>query len=314
LALKRSGVDNQVIHFNDAIGSQTCNPRADGCNSFYGGLVESKSASYLTDSRGNYVIDLETPLNIKKAPTYLGCYDTNPQTPQIDWPVNTADLALVSQSTACANYARVCVKDEVGCDSYNRVDDPTAPSIPGVVGNNSCPNSCVGYDAFREEATLFTPTTSIQYLIPDSVASSNRCSLTDVGCTEFTNIDEAARGGEALEYYTDLKYCEKPTGTNEATYYSWEGSVELGYRLQTHRLLKLSTTASNNISLLGLQYSGNDTAADFFGVDSPAYARTLAGELQSLYNSCNARGQPAYDISPTRFMGHKKIFLSSKPR
>ena len=52
------------------------------------------------------------------------------------------------------------------------------------------------------------------------------------GCEEFTNLDTVASGGEAKEYYTYIRQCAKPGTTDEATFYTWEGSEEAGFQLR----------------------------------------------------------------------------------
>ncbi|RJQ31948.1 hypothetical protein C4572_01895 [Candidatus Parcubacteria bacterium] len=156
-------------------------------------------------------------VNLKKPPQYLNCAG------------NPAD-----DPDECSNYAYVCTKDEVGCELYTPADGD--PAIPGIANAmDFCPAECSGYQSFKQTATNFEEEKLDVYIIPSSATS---CSAQSVGCEEFTNLDELARGGEEKDYYQYIRSCIKPNPTECATFYTWYGTDEAGYQLRTYSLQK----------------------------------------------------------------------------
>ncbi|MBI4435327.1 hypothetical protein HY630_01515 [Candidatus Uhrbacteria bacterium] len=157
------------------------------------------------------------------APSYLGCTG-KPTDPE-----------------ACDSYAQVCSAQEVGCSLYAPEDGD--PSVPAIISElDACPSECVGYATYKQEATDFESQSFPLYFIADSAST---CSEQFVGCDSYTNLGSVEAGGEGIEYYTDLRFCLSPdiadaTATNKtpATYFTWEGSDNEGYQLQTWSLLQ----------------------------------------------------------------------------
>lgn len=280
---------NQLAYFNKNI--QTCPAGADGCSAFFDPMRDEENGQFVRFAptvEGVYRPSANV-IHLKKAPDYLGCYDANPTTPEINWPRNRAELNNVSQDARCNAYAPVCAPEEVGCDSFTPLAG--GDTVPAVVSNNNlCARACVGYSTFKQEATRFEPERRLQHFIPAMAAS---CSSQHVGCEEFTNIEAPSAGGEQKEYYTYIKYCEKPNGNNAQTYFSWEGSIQEGYVLRTHRLLRINIETARYISGLAqsgaLQFANNDTAEINFPVGAPGYADDTAVKLQENYRACNER-------------------------
>jgi len=125
---------------------------------------------------------------------------------------------------ACNNFMKSCQPEEVGCQLYSPINGD--PSIPGVVSaTDYCPAECVGYGAYKQNATLYEPEPEdlFNYFIPETAA---QCSLDEVGCSQFTNLDEVSQGGEGIEYFTYLRQCIKPNlGLGEKTFFNWQGSA-----------------------------------------------------------------------------------------
>lgn len=218
---------------------------------------------------------------LKKAPDYLGCYDTNPSTQEIDWPITKADLQLLSNTPeSCKNFAGVCTPEEVSCQSYAPKDGSTV--VTGVIGNNYCPAQCVGYETFKQEKTNFEADKFPLYFIPSTGQS---CSSQYAGCDEFTNISDI--NGEKLEYFTDLKYCQQPKVDNAKTFYSWEGSESQGYVLKKHNLAVIDPTLASEITTVSLGL------VEGFGVGSPKYSNSYVGDILSNVLLCN---QENYNI------------------
>jgi hypothetical protein len=173
-------------------------------------IEEGASATAFHDS----LFEGGTALTYKMPPTYLGC---------------TGDKTI--DPAACANYAPVCMADEVGCDRYTP-EAGGAPITAITASEDACPEVCVGYETFRKEPSAYDVEAYPKYFIP---TTATQCSAAAAGCTEFTNLDAQAAGGEAREYFTDLRLCEKPSGITP-TYYTWEGSDTTGYQLKEWHL------------------------------------------------------------------------------
>jgi hypothetical protein len=162
----------------------------------------------------------------KVAPSYLGCEG------------NATDPA------ACGDYALACSPQDVGCNLYTPQDGD--PSVPAIISSlDVCPGECIGYTTYKQEATEYESEDFPLYFISDK---ATQCSSQFVGCSSFTNLGSESAGGEAVEYYKDLRFCLSPSiadGSNTqktpATFFTWEGSDNAGYQLQTWYLLESNT-------------------------------------------------------------------------
>ncbi len=161
----------------------------------------------------------------KLIPDYLAseCYvNSNPASPDYRLKPNA--------SNKCSGYARRCNASEVDCDLYKSVrDDFVLPAR--VTPNDSCFAECDGYDSYIKKATAFA-NPELSNFIPNS---ATKCGANAVGCTEFTNLDSVAKGGEGKEYYSFLRQCIKPDNNVCGVFYSW-GSSSSGYQLQPSKL------------------------------------------------------------------------------
>ena len=195
---------------------------------------------------------------LKKAPDYLNClgYTYNRPSPYYLDKVTKTQCAgdnlmwsdaCDSSGTYCCHeidppecfdYALYCQEDEIGCEAYTPLNGGLM--IPGIVNyDDYCPAECVGYDAYKQNKTTFENIESIEYFIP---ATAQQCSASQVGCDEFTNLDEVARGGEGKEYYQYLRQCKQPnqSGSNCKNFYTWYGSEDTGYQLRVYSLVAAS--------------------------------------------------------------------------
>lgn len=265
-----------TIYFNDKVVNYPCSSSDEGCNKFY--LADFSDIEGYTYTPND--------IYLKKAPDYYGCYDTNILTDEIDYPQTKVELnQMTGKPEECNNFSQVCIEEEVGCREYSPVDDYyESPDIPGIIGDNVCDSSCVGYETYRQMATDFAPTEFPLYFIP---SEGVECSGDYVGCDEFTNIDELNKGGESLQYYNRLRRCELPADDNQKTYYSWEGSSDAGYILKVHNLLPVDDDTSNYIS--GLDFGTSDAEiTKAFEKGSPAYFDDYKEALEKNYGLCNA--------------------------
>ena len=134
--------------------------------------------------------------------------------------------------SVCKNYARKCNREEVGCELYS--SDTNKFSVAAQVNSSDlCPKECLNYDVYISRLNSFN-VAQRENLIP---STAKKCSVEEVGCNEFTNLDSLNQGGETREYYTELKQCIKPSTIDCGSYYAWEGT-ENGYQLKSYSLKK----------------------------------------------------------------------------
>lgn len=182
-------------------------------------LERGTSGTFYSDYRGN-------GLTYQKIiPDYLklACYE-NPSAANPDFRLKS------NAPSECYNYARLCNSSEIGCDLFTSIYG--TKTAAKALEKDYCPGECVGYDVYVQGNTLFEGKTPAK-MIPES---ATYCSAINVGCTEFTNLDELSAGGEAKEYYSSLKHCIKPSQGTCENFYSWEGSDESGYQLKSFSL------------------------------------------------------------------------------
>ncbi len=211
----------------------------------------------------------------KVIPSYLekACYN--------DTSSATKDYRLRSDApAACAKFTRKCNREEVGCELYTGAKNGL--TVPAQVTNSDyCPGECVGYDVYISKEDNFNSPQS-ENLIPTTATA---CSAEAAGCSEFTNLDELAQGGENKEYYSYLKRCIKPDTSLCGSFYSWEGT-DAGYQLRSYSLQK---DAQGNPAV---------TASDAGLCDAAIYNKPLGdpqynADCREFYNSA---GQVSYHL------------------
>lgn len=134
------------------------------------------------------------------------------------------------------NNRRSCERVDVSCEKYAPAAGGDA--ITGVVNwPNRCAKEDVGCRAYRKEAIDHIPFRPAVDPINLVASSGTTCQASEVGCEEYTNLDVAAQGGEAKEYYTGIQQCVKPAdGPSQATYFTWVGDDRSGFQLKSFRL------------------------------------------------------------------------------
>jgi len=290
---KDFAANNALVFFDESIKSESsiCRPGDNGCTALYPAQKEENGQYKKINNK--FLEDTSTFIHLKKAPDYLGCYDADPRTlfgiGLVEWPNTLGEIqSTVSQNSACNAFASVCIESEVGCEAYNPLAG--GPMIPGVVGaQNICAKECLGYGTFKQEAgdlAKFSHEKFPLFFIP---SEGQTCQPEYAGCEEFTNIDSRSSGGENLEYYTDLKYCEKPSadGQNIKTFYTWEGSIREGLSLKTHRLLPVDQNAARYISNINFGADDDARITSQFEVGSPAYNDDSREAMMQNDSKCN---------------------------
>lgn len=161
-------------------------------------------------------------VNLKVPPAYLGC-------------TGEADEDI---GKGCSSYAPICRQSEVGCDKFS----PRAGGAPitaVISGNDACNSKCVGYDTFKQEPTLWASARFPLFFIP---STAKTCSMSEVGCDEFTNLEAAVTGGETKAYYTYIRACRQPDAAVNGNYFTWEGSDASGYQLKSFVLVNQASS------------------------------------------------------------------------
>lgn len=236
--------------------AESCSPENVGCSQFLTvsaieqGRVVDKTKERYTEVQG--AANKQADPNKKTASDY---YASNGLT------VNT--LHLSGKRIECKGGAGENETANVGCELYTpATDDAAVPAVvtralrtaDGTVTDwkNECPSACVGYDAYKEVATSFQDARFPVYFVPKNARA---CSADAVGCDEFTNLDQAGRRGEAREYFTSLRQCQKPA-TDSRTYFTWVGTETTGFQLQTH-VLKASNLDAGRAPCTNRRLSDN---------------------------------------------------------
>jgi hypothetical protein len=282
--LKRLGRE-QVITFDQTVSR--CDNTGDGCTALYSAergadfqFIKRNTDGEVDYRTGTYRKNITEIVRLKMAPDYLGCYDTDTATAVRDWPVTSQQASTVSsRNSACQNYATACTVSDVGCNNYTAVNGGGV--VPGVVNSsNFCNAECVGYDTFRQERSNFEGEKFPVYFIP---SAGRQCDDAYAGCDAFTNIDTAASGGEGTEFFSYTMYCEKPTGSNERAYFSWEGSEREGFVLRRHRLLQIDQARASLIDSQDVE----DVLGNNFVAGSPEYSDRSYASLVRQVERCD---------------------------
>lgn len=183
---------------------------------------------------------------------------------EVDGPTNYKDYGAVNTTYLGASRQQ-CTREDVGCQLYTPTDG--SPAIPGqVLASNRCSAGNVGCNLFHLEPISGLPARSggDVTVIPEK---GQLCSASDVGCEEYTNLDEVASGGEATAYFKQVKQCIKPTMANASnpvaeTYYTWVGDPQRGFILRSYDLVKSNIGAGPCTNLSVGTTTGAPTCAD----------------------------------------------------
>lgn len=183
----------------------------------------------------------------KLLPPYLeaACY-TNSASGVKDYTIKPGAPSI------CASFARKCNKNEAGCELYSSLDGFSVPAQ--TTPADYCPGECIGYDTYVSKQTYFNSPYA-ENLIP---RTAQTCSAMSAGCSEFTNLDAVASGGEQREYYSFLKQCIKPD-TSCGDFYVWGNGSGAGYQLEALSL-KADTSGSSPDSSHPFVVDGNSSA------------------------------------------------------
>ncbi len=259
------------IYFNKDV--ESCDSRSEGCHAFYR-IDKDKwidnPASVVSQSILDDFYNSNNLIYEKMLPSYLEniCYENG-------WD------EIENAPAICDTFARQCTQDEVGCELYTRARDSF--EIPAKAKTTDrCPAQCNGYDLYIQQKTIFERIEKDVYLIP---SNAQQCSAQAVGCDEFTNLDEVEKGGEGIEYYSQIKYCTTD-GAGSDTFYTWEGSDDAGYQLRAFTLQD-----KNNDNTPDIDRNNNGI------VDSVSYTADECSEIIFSKKS----GDPGYNSDCRQF-------------
>ncbi len=238
--------------------STECEAENNGCHLFYSDWISKVEDVF--EIAENYTGKLDENY-LKLAPEYYNCKGytrlisgfgnrEDCETANYFWRTDL-NLCVESGNEKCANFVKHCEEKDKNCELYTPVSTKD-PAIPAVVENkicpdidnsdcsdetdllitwnDECPESCVGYKNYHQMETQFESSSD-----PDFI-SSTAITCSQPGCDEFTNLDEVAKGGEGIEYYSYLRQCIKPEESGWETYYTWQGSDTTGYQLKKWEL------------------------------------------------------------------------------
>lgn len=203
----RSYDNPRKFYFNNNV--QTCDINNDGCHEF-----------------------ISDPATLNNYPALPADYDAAVLATRVYYKINPSCDANPAGAD-CGNFMTKCADSEVGCASYKPLNgEPTVTAV--IQTDDQCPGECVGFSAFVRQATNFEPNNELAYFVPNTART---CSAASVGCSQFTNLDLVAQGGEGIEYYTNLRQCIKPgSGLGEKTFFTWQSTPDGSQQVTTHIL------------------------------------------------------------------------------
>lgn len=253
---RNSDLTNRGIYYNEKV-SNSCSSGSEGCS------------AYVAATNG-------APLYLRKAPDYLGCYDTNTSSFGIQWPETQADLRRLPAINACKPYAQACIQDEVGCDMYTPKTDKNTEPVPGKFApENVCAAECVGYDSFREMPSNYSNGQEVAYVIPSAAES---CKSEVKGCTGFTYLSASVgASAERVEYYNYLKPCRTLAEDPGKNFFTYEGTAIGGFQLKSYKLV--ANTAVEDSQPISAN-PNND-------IGGPRYLYRVPEERAEWANTCN---------------------------
>ncbi|MCW1929943.1 MAG: hypothetical protein KIH62_001340 [Candidatus Kerfeldbacteria bacterium] len=225
------------------------------------------------------------------SPGDVGCQLYTPITGESDIPVpGIISNPLSAECGAGDDFSNPacsqCLEQFVGCEAYipqqnaysapiNTVagfDDPTtldATLAAGIAQRTGyyCDGTLTACSP--ERAELDCGSTAVACLPSVSIVPSTgtQCSVENVGCEEYVNIDAQSEGGEGLEYYSYIRQCVQPSDAQIAagtidTFYTFEGSDITGYQIRSWYLKASNVDGGpcTNLDLFG--DSAQTTSAD----------------------------------------------------
>ncbi|OGH81111.1 MAG: hypothetical protein A3F93_00100 [Candidatus Magasanikbacteria bacterium RIFCSPLOWO2_12_FULL_34_7] len=281
---------NGSIYFNRNV--ETCSASSEGCTVFYG-VQRNFNTGLFTLKNNEYIRNTSDIIHLKVAPDYLGCYDTNTGAGSetiINWPQTESEILNMNVPSECGKFAQVCAPLEAGCSLYTSAR--TGSTVSAVVKEqNGCPAECAGYETFKQRESSFEDEEFPLHFVP---SLGTVCSAQHVGCDEFTNVEESSEGGERLEYYNYIRFCEKPNTVPEKVFFSWEGSHSEGFVLRNHRLKQMDAGESAYVAgLAGFDWDSDNngvpdgSSAVDFAPGSPAYSDNTREAIQNNFEVCN---------------------------
>ncbi|MBI4252675.1 hypothetical protein HY623_00620 [Candidatus Uhrbacteria bacterium] len=226
--VRKDWLDTDKVYF--ASSAKKCEPKAEGCRQVDG--------------------PAGTPQYLRLPPASLNCgvNGVKADGTEVQW----------YKREECKAYTQLCKQEYVGCEQYlpendsiavtGKSPDDSADSDPVKRYQYRCPAACANIYNYAEQKTLFEPLSDpddpddtevkVARYVYFNAATAQKCSVADVGCEEFTNLDEEKRGGEKKDYFTYLQHCVKEDNpenipANEV-FYHFVGSDTAGGQPEKH--------------------------------------------------------------------------------
>ena len=185
----------------------------------------------------------------------------------------------------CLNYTLHCSEEDVGCNLYTPLDygDPVAGN---VVEDDYCPAECISYETYSQTENDFE-NERYKYFM---AGTAQTCSAQSAGCSEFTNLDKLAEGGEAKEYYSYIRQCVETSDTDCTTFYSWEGDDQTGYQIKTYLIEMAVDSDGDGLNDFGPHMTDLEPSTvdcrDYYGLspDQQGYDPEITPDCQEIYN------------------------------
>ncbi|MDO8581516.1 MAG: hypothetical protein Q7S16_01455 [bacterium] len=231
---------NPRRYFNRTVAE--CSAQANGCTEFVR-LTNKATGRPLSVAEYVTAKDVATGASVSTSSSSAAAavaatknYEDFSAEPNATFNTKRLTIKYLDQTLNDCRGPRTNASLNVGCERFTSASgvDPAVPAVldQSDTSKDTCPNTCVGYDAYEEVKTPFSSGKFPEYFIP---SSARTCSTDVVGCEEFTNLDAVGQQGEAREYFTALRQCQKPA-TDSRTYYTWVGTEKTGYQLETYSL------------------------------------------------------------------------------
>lgn len=240
--------DNNVTYLNS--DTVSCEPEDVGCRLYtpdgakdsqgIPGLITNPDSAVCVDVNGNYDY-------------------SNPSCNQCDG--NVATGQAVDYYAGCGFYQEVAMDNTTPITTDESWLNPTTER-PGVINRMGgyCESDSSTHCVTDVDCNTDLSVQCIQQLsiVPNS---GTQCSISAVGCEEYTNLAEVEAGGEGLNYYTQLQQCVKTDDLNTAVYYTFEGSDTAGVQIYDHTL-KVDQGSTTDAPCTHLDLESQDYNAD----------------------------------------------------
>jgi len=174
-----------------------------------------------------------TKVYYKKAPSYMNCYDSDPN-----------NNYILNGNDYCNYFMKTCDEMDVGCKKFYENSSLNGNFIPAKANNNTlCPSECVEYSTYVESAPSYDESSgsTMRNFIASTAVS---CSASVSGCAEYIDLETNVKN-----YFSDIKQCIKPVDADDNdNFFTYQGSSEEGYKMDVYDLRYFEESGSKDLS------------------------------------------------------------------